>query len=460
MEINMKYFIFVTLFMIVSGCSIIETKVCDTHCNIEEIEKRKRGIAYYLPKRLMKLSVTRAKVEPAKLLQALAVAKKQVNDADTRNKAAKNAKEKADRILKHAEGDAGNTAVVKLRELAHMANAEFTDSKEKLAVAKTSLVTATANVNAADAKFKDNIKLELLPSIPDKNKLFVATLNHYSVHDDELDISTTENGLLQSVKATKTDKTGDILVEAAKTIIEIAKVVTGVPASSLQVVDRGIPKDTKFAFTYEYIFDPSEETELKEINKDFKKLRASEYEIKVKIGDKEVGGKSNPATIVNLNKLKSEKDYKGLIYRMPLPYTVSIYGTSPNTVHTHDDGTSCTKGHTYPLETTLEMIPNGGSIGLLPFKAGLFVTSHYDVEFKKGMLVKRDATRPGGALEFISIPFKIANAIVAIPTEFIQLKVDYSSKHKELLEQQKLLLEAQEELRITKKELQNTQENE
>lgn len=88
------------------------------------------------------------------------------------------------------------------------------------------------------------------------------------------------------------------------------------------------------------------------------------------------------------------------------------------------------------------MLPNNGPLAVFPYETDPCTTAKYDVTFNNGMLTRRDIERPSEVLGCLRVPLEILEAIISLPTEILQLKVDYSSKEEELLEQQKATIDA------------------
>jgi len=65
------------------------------------------------------------------------------------------------------------------------------------------------------------------------------------------------------------------------------------------------------------------------------------------------------------------------------------------------------------------MIPNKGSVGILPFSGSFFVDSKYRTEFRDGELVRWEVERPAGATAIIKVPFELIGAAIAAPAQVI-----------------------------------------
>ena len=101
------------------------------------------------------------------------------------------------------------------------------------------------------------------------------------------------------------------------------------------------------------------------------------------------------------------------------------------------------------------LVPNKAPVLSIDISRAMFVTKIYEIEFDNGILTRVTIKKPSEALAAASIPIEIAKAIVAIPAELIQLKINTASSEKALLESEKARLEVEKELWKLKKEIQD-----
>jgi len=106
------------------------------------------------------------------------------------------------------------------------------------------------------------------------------------------------------------------------------------------------------------------------------------------------------------------------------------------------------------------LLPNEASVLALDISRAAFVEKKINVDFDDGILKQVTIKKPSGALELVSIPIEIIQAFVALPGELVQLKINLSSKDKNLYEAQKMELAAKQQLLDYQKELQEESENE
>lgn len=97
-------------------------------------------------------------------------------------------------------------------------------------------------------------------------------------------------------------------------------------------------------------------------------------------------------------------------------------------------------------DTKLVVIPDLRYLFEIDLVRAAAVKKVVTADFADGMLTKLVLDKPSQALAIAEIPFNVLSAIVAIPAEIVQLKIDTSSQNKDLLDAQKDLIEAQQSL--------------
>lgn len=413
------------------------------------------GVVYYLPMKLVKVTLTR-KAVPTDALKVAAAdmekAKSAVQEAGNRHQAAKAAAEWADKTAKAAEASKpGSPVALKARESADLLAADVVTAKDALTEAgKKQVVAQTVYDNLVartdSNKFEDEIALAELPAIPDPKERYLARLSHWITHADSLKIGTTDAGLLKTVSGTSTDKTGAILEDTAKAIIAGLKASVGMPGTTVASSHLETPDPCSLvsafatqAFSYEYTLNPSETTERTSMNCTLQKL-GSAFRISAKkvadVGSGQAGsgpassGAAPPVPATPVANLESCHCVKGLVYRRPVRWEFSIEKVS-------DVGKPGV-----PIRTTTILLPNEGPAMVASMETGPFIPTSYDIAFQDGMLTKWDVDRPSELYAIIQIPLNILKDVIALPTQLIQLKLDYSSKDVDLLKSEKAQVEA------------------
>lgn len=417
--------LFVTLAIglaLTAGCaSKITSKVCT-----EGAACTSAGISYSLPQRMAKLVVDRAKIDPEKARAAVAAASGAVDTAKKTSDEAQASAARKKAIAEAAEEPARTPALL----VAAQAAAEAKVAREELSAAQGKLATAQENLRLAQegAEFVDKIEISLLPMMGDPDRTFVADLDHQPNVDDDVTITTSEDGLLQSSDATHTDRTGDIVVELAKTAAGVAKLTAGFTAPTVKtfaIMKEGAEEEPKGKpFHYEAVFDPSNESAQVTLKTELSGFTAG-------VGDYDVDITPLGTATTTLQAATSPDDqtYDGLVYRRPIPYLIEL---STNT-----------GGQARASQiAVVASVPNRGTEVVVPVEGRSFTKATNGVSFKDGMLIKRKVEAPSEAFGVAQIPPRILKEIASLPTDLIQLKIDTTSKQTELLQAQKLQLDA------------------
>jgi hypothetical protein len=81
-------------------------------------------------------------------------------------------------------------------------------------------------------------------------------------------------------------------------------------------------------------------------------------------------------------------------------------------------------------------MPNLAPIVSVPFEAGPFVTTKYDVALSNGMLTSFTADRPSEIDGFVSIPADLIKTYISTVTEIFKFKIDYASDKADMAKKQ------------------------
>jgi hypothetical protein len=96
-------------------------------------------------------------------------------------------------------------------------------------------------------------------------------------------------------------------------------------------------------------------------------------------------------------------------------------------------------------------MPNLSPVSLLPYKYRPLVTTKNTATFENGMLVTYDTTQPSSALALANLPAKVVEGYINALTNFLQLKIDYSTKEIAAIGKEKELAELLKSLHDTSK---------
>lgn len=451
----------VSLWVVTASCATIVTTT-KQEAEAPHVE----GVTYSLPMKLVKVTLTRRAVATDALKSAAASlekAKGAAQEAVSRQQASKSAAEVAAKTATELEASKPKTPVaIKAREQADLLAAESVVAEREATGAKQKQVLAEAlyenlAASAGARKYEDEISLTEMPAIPDPAHRYVAQLSHWVTHADTLKISTTESGLLKSVSGTSTDKTGAILEDTAKAIIAGIKAAVGLPGVRTESLQRSqskpcstLPSFLTKTFSNEYTFNPPD---VNNVNCTLEKL-GSTFRISATMvpqpktvsdaassspthpgatGSKTMGLPANEQSVASATPAGSCRCFKGLVYRRPVRWEFSIKQFD---LDTHVD-----------VRTQSILLPNNGPVVVASMETSPFIATSYDVAFQDGMLTKWDVDRPSELYAAVQIPLNILKDIIALPTQLLQLKIDYSSKDTDLLKSEKNRVEAATALR-------------
>lgn len=448
------YFISIMMCLLLNGCAVVKTQQhpgdIDKIITMNKQESGASGFSYFLPQKRVKITATATKIIPDELQKKITAAKVGLTNA-------KKAKGDAEKEVK--KQTAFRDQILSSGNAAAIAEAEqkLAEENANLGLAEAAAIAAQAtlgNLLVQASEVQDNVvnntdkecaalnytfKLELLESEPDPDSHFQAVTIHMPWRDDEFNIVANEKGLLSSTKVTSTDQTSDILIEIAKAISSITGAPSGTAVGRGPQVDEGDEDEKKCPrpFKYENIFDPTFANDVAQVNTDLENLTNPERLFEVEVMGKNLSDPQPPASRYNLKLTATQinkKNLDGLLYRRLLPYIIAVKMKNPVGVFT-------------PIQSALVMLPNEGPVSLLPYKAGPFVKTVFDVEFKDGILTKWDQSKPSEFLAVVRIPIALLKAIISAPAEIIKLRFDLSSENKKLLDAQKAEIEAAKALR-------------
>lgn len=259
-------------------------------------------------------------------------------------------------------------------------------------------------------------------TVPDASQLYSLRLKSKAYAEDNFGITISSNGFLTTINATNTEQTGEIVKTLADTGIEVAKLIGGEglarmaqQAHNLMSTNQALTAAT-LPERIDFTFNPLDAEELEDANTQFQGV------LKVSIASEDHQG----VTIGYGNK-NTTANADGFYYRPALPYDLLV------------------KSAFETIQTTL-CLPNNAPILTYNIKRAPFVSVTNQLGLQNGFLVQVASSKPSELLEAAKIPYYIATSVATIPTNILQLKVDYSSANQNLLNQQSNTLAAYENL--------------
>lgn len=436
-----KIIIAIISLAIFTGCSgFIHTKKTKS----DQIHK---GISYYLPKRQHKLIVTAEYLVPEKeedrYKQTVDVLKEFVSEANSQ-------KSNWTRLQKIADNTpAGGKAKEKADYAAQTAEGKYKGMLFLIGSAKQGLEEAEKRLNfarmSAQAKEKDQkcfyypeMQITPLPLEPDINHSYYLELNHSILRDDKMTIETTASGLITNeTNVTTTDRTGDIIVEIAKTI---AMFGVGFPitpsAPTLMTIAPpevdGKTQDKVKCYTHKLVYETiTDFTNGFDIKFNPHGYISQEYVLpsyKVALKDRNSSPDPNSNPDHNNQVAKHTEDCSpsnwkeicrknnGILYRRDQTHLVEL------------------KFDTSTVASEVISMPNLSPVSLIPADSLFLVTTKNIATFKDGMLVKFDTDQPSQALEVVRLPARVLRGMLEAVTELIQLKVNYTNEQGKLVD--------------------------
>lgn len=427
------------------------------------------GISYYLPKRLVRLTVERKQstLDRAALAAAYQTAKSA--EAEARKMATE--KEVAFDTAKRAH-QAAIDAGLDSEALKPLATAR-TAAENAYKVAQKALELRSAETSAAaeklnapipelkkgDKLYEETARLALLDPIPDIDQRFVAKLNHHWSRDDDWLIDVSAAGLLSGATSNPDGKADEIITEISKTVLALASPGGLVPPS--KAVGLNIFKSTaedqkfqqrdtadnkcqtnEFTFRYELEFDPTSLGEAA-INKSLTNL-CSSFRVEF----------AAPATRSSVNQ---ETALRGLAYRRgrPVTFTLKKFRGGADLLLRGPQETDFE-----PHQSATFMIPNGSPVEVLPFEPSAISKQKMTAKFDNGMLTQADFEKPSEGAALAQIPATVVKGAFGLTGELLTLRINNTKSQassftaeKDAIDELKKLLEAQRQLEEIKAKL-------
>ncbi len=419
------------LAILLSGCTdtILSTPVSIGYGN---------GLAYGLPRGMVQIKAERKRLSA----EDAADLKKTADTAEARAKTLGERLATAKGDLELATENLGQDPTIKAKLEEEAAKAKATvnslttlvkDAKSKAEAARAAADVASGGIG----QLRDTATIAALPVFADPNARYVANLNHGYMRDDDLKL-TVQNGLLSSGTTTSSDRTPDIILALAKSILAFA----GGPPSfgPMRMLPAGRsarrqpPSCREFSAVIE--FDPTDNTPLVGgspttmpngrrsvpwARAALLQLSGDTMELDAGPAERQTNAQSLPVLPRSDNADTGHQGQAlgGLAYRMPAPYWVSLTTRSANGCQlTPDD----------QRQTVSMSLPDPTQTFVLPSQAGPFTKSVTTHAFKDGIPTEFTTSRPSEILAVANLPLDFARAIVSIPTEILKLKIDYNNQ--------------------------------
>jgi len=416
-------FTFFTLSVVLSGCqSSISSSVYSTKAQKGSIGE---GIAYSLPRQDLILKIERKKQSRSSLEKDIEAAKSALNVAANSLKTLE-AKLKRQTILRDnaVKAGANGETIEKLTLEAELLALEVALSKKIKGEKKSLLELTQKNLATFKEKlspWKDIITLSASEPYPSSNHQFRAILNDNTFSSETIEIKISSDGLLSGGTTTSEGQVDDIIVSTISAINAIKG--GGTP----EVYSKSINLDVQNTTSGACKIEPIEEIFIHTFSVDNNHWDDDLNNALQKTSFcYSVGLFNAPNSSPDL----SADSFNGLLYPSKRLFKLRIVNTQTAE---------------FVAEPSVVAI-DPSIISFINLDKAHVATNKYEFEFEKGLLTRFKAEKPNEVVAFLSIPVDVAKAIISVPTEILQLKIDYSSKEEAYLNAQKLVIEAQQSL--------------
>lgn len=441
-----RYAALVMATAITAGCAVVQSS---NHLEQQgQNQVTRSGLVYSLPKGAVQLTAERKQVAAEDIKKAKDAAEAAKAKAEVSQKAWATSKEN----LAKAQGEyktAPDAAKAKLAEIVALAQATVNYATVvKDADAATAKASQARYDQIADKldQWIESVALAVLPNAPDPKARYVADLAHNATRDDNVKLSVA-NGMLTSSSATATDQLPNILLSVAQTIAAVGvKAPTGLRAlESTQALDDAGAEPEKRCSPYNVslVFDPTDpvDTQAK-----LQLLEANTPGFVVQVADVRSEKKAEQSKEAAAGVRRphgppscARGECSGLYYRVPIAVETQIESRKV---------TGCDLKSSPVAYSSILVMPDSMHTYLMPTRAGAFTTSKMTFAFKEGMPVDYSVDQPSEIASIASIPVQIAKALISIPAEIIQLRVNHDTEANALIEAKTTELTAQlEQLR-------------
>lgn len=392
------------------------------------------GVAYYLPKKLLKVTYTRtfpvtdAAKRFAKAQAASDAAGKAVSDS-------KSALDTAEARRKAADPTSPAYAQLE-REAAYLGvlhkvtNETHVSAQGELASATQAWIAEKATpVSPGQCNMVEKIEVTPTAPIPDIDQRKVAIVDHRAWRRDQVSLHTTKEGLLTSSSATLTDESNNILVSLFSSIASLG---TGAGNVTFRE-DAPQPSPDRFctASAVEMTVDP---IDFSKINKAIELTGSDKY-----LGWADTLNPDDDAEVpINCRPSSRKGTDCGLLYRRDLTHLLQVkdkqVGLEKDVVLT-----------AFPVT-----LPNYSQIERVNLNATGFATNVHSLAFDNGMLVQATTDQPSQLVAIAKLPTNIISGVLQSITTLVQLRVNVGTQSSALANQERALACAMDKLQAAK----------
>ncbi|MFD2562954.1 hypothetical protein [Aquimarina rubra] len=251
--------------------------------------------------------------------------------------------------------------------------------------------------------------------VPDNSQTLKLNYINNPLSKDDVDIKINDKGLLTNVDITTEDRLPNIIETLANAPSEILGV--GGASKGDDEDDVSVKEITKT-----FIVDPENfpKDQIWVIAENDKYGNSKDLNVSFKIS------LVSPATVSASSKIDSKEKIDGIVTR---PMSLYKFSIEPK----------ATKLNGYLVEF-YEYLPNNTLNITVPLSRALFAKKTTNIVLVDGLMKENKINKPSEVEGFISIPINLAKAIVSVPGQIFQFKID-NTKRKTELEKEILNLE-------------------
>ncbi len=294
---------------------------------------------------------------------------------------------------------------------------------------------------------------------PDPKATFVLNYHPSLLSDDDLCVTRKSNGLLTSVQFAAADRTDDIALRIAETVVAFPLLGgAAIAPSGKTILSPTQRKIAKFETVYTATFDPLDEDERQSVESALSQFTASHYEAILDSNAKRSGGVASVLDqFGDINKLNTNlAKGKVIEFRIPSDFSDGEYPLDDqNFSDERTDGIYFTTSVSVPLDIyengkvsrrVIIEIPNYRYVGKIDISRALAVKKVTKIGLEDGLLTSISINKPSEGLEIASLPLEIMGAIVEVPARFFTAIAKATQSQAAATQAQASLILAQAEL--------------
>jgi hypothetical protein len=214
---------------------------------------------------------------------------------------------------------------------------------------------------------------------------------------DKVNVAYTPEGFLSSITTEQTDETLNVV----STVIQsIGSVLTGAPlAANTRDINDTAPESPVI---YKGYIDPLDNLKVELLNQALAKHKLY-FTVSPVSGD-----------VSSVDKISVESTGSGVFYRPFETYNIAIASSNANV----------------PMsDEYLISLPSATSVHLAKIPMASFVHNTFNMTFQNGVPQSVAVDKPSSALAVAKVPFEIIQAIIALPAQLFQFRINLQREH-------------------------------